>query len=211
VTAATEPITVLAADDHPLILAGLRAVLAPEPDMALVGEAPDGAVALALYRERRPDVVLMDLRMPVMDGVAATRALLAEFPEARVIVLTANEADEEVFRALCAGARGYLVKDAMRAELLDSIRAVHRGHPGIPAELAARLAECPPSAQLTPAELEVLRAVARGLDDREIAAVLGREERAVAAQLRDVLAKLDADDRTTAVVVAIRRGLLRVE
>src|SRR5215208_6899156 len=134
------PIRVLAADDHPLVRAGLAAVVGAEPDMELVGEAATGYDAVALYRDRRPDVVLMDLRMPGMDGLAATRAILSEFPAARIVVLTTYDGDEDIHRALEAGARSYLLKDMLRTEVLHALRTVHRGTKVIPREVAARLA-----------------------------------------------------------------------
>lgn len=204
-------ITVMAVDDHPLIRAGLQAVISAESDIQLVGEASNGAEAIVLYRQQRPDVVLMDLRMPVMDGVSAIKAIVTEFPDARVIALTTYEGDEDIYRALSAGAKGYVVKDMLRTELLNAIRQVRNGQRGIPPEVASRLAEFTPRTQLTPRELEVLALVAKGLTNREIAAVLRREESTVKVHVKSVLAKLDVDDRTEAVVVAIQRGFLHVE
>ena len=205
------PVTILAVDDHPLIRAGLGAVLAAEPDLALIGEASNGQEAVALYREKRPDIVLMDLRMPVMDGVTAIKAIVAEFPEARIIALTTYEGDEDIYRALSAGAKGYVVKDMLRTQLLDVVRQVHGGHRGIPPEIASRLAEFTPRIHLTPREQEVLQLVAKGLSNREIAAVLGREESTIKVHVKSVLAKLEVNDRTDAVVVAIQRGFLHVD
>jgi DNA-binding NarL/FixJ family response regulator len=204
-------VTILAVDDHPLIRAGLGAVLAPEADMTLVAEAANGQEALELYREKRPDIVLMDLRMPVMDGVSAIKAILGEFPDARIVALTTYEGDEDIYRALSAGAKGYVVKDMLRTQLLGVIRQVHHGQRGIPPEVATRLAEFTPRLHLTPRELEVLQLVAKGLTNREIGAVLGREESTVKVHVKSVLAKLDVSDRTEAVVVAIQRGFLHVE
>ena len=208
---AAPPITILAADDHPLIRAGLEAVLASQADLALVAEAANGQEALEAYRRHRPDVVLMDLRMPAMDGVAATRAILAEFPDARIVVLTTYDGDQDIYRALSAGAKGYLVKDMLRTELLRVIRLVHDGQRGIPASVAARLAEHTPRRELTARELEVLALVAKGLGNREIAVVIGREESTVKVHVKNILEKLGADDRTGAVVTAIQRGFLHVE
>lgn len=205
------PISVLAVDDHPLIRAGLQAVLATEPDFVFAGEAPNGEVALELYRTTKPDIVLMDLRMPVMDGLAAIKAIIAEFPDARIIALTTYEGDEDIYRALSAGAKGYVVKDMLRTELLTVIRQVHRGGRGIPQTIASRLAEFTPRTQLTPREIEVLQLVAKGLTNREIAAVLGREESTVKVHVKNILAKLEVGDRTEAVVVAIQRGFMHVE
>ena len=205
------PISILAVDDHPLIRAGLQAILGTEPDFVFAGEAQNGEVALELYRTTRPDIVLMDLRMPVMDGLTAIKAIIAEFPDARIIALTTYEGDEDIFRALSAGAKGYVVKDMLRTELLTVIRQVHRGGRGIPPTIASRLAEFTPRVQLTPREIEVLQLVAKGLTNRDIAAVLGREESTVKVHVKNILGKLEVGDRTGAVVVAIQRGFLHVE
>jgi DNA-binding NarL/FixJ family response regulator len=207
----SQPITLLAVDDHPLIRAGLQSVVGAEPDMAMVGEASNGEDAIELYRATRPDIVLMDLRMPVMDGVEAITAIVAEFPDARIIALTTYEGDEDIYRALAAGAKGYVVKDMMRTELLRVIRQVHAGQRGIPPAVASRLAEFTPRVGLTPRELEVLRLVARGLSNRDIAAAIGREETTVKVHMKNIMAKLGVDDRTGAVVVAIQRGFLHVQ
>ena len=208
---ATPPVTILAVDDHPLIRAGLGAVLASEPDLTLIAEAANGEEALQRYRETRPDIVLMDLRMPVMDGVSAIKAILAEFPDARIIALTTYEGDEDIFRALSAGAKGYVVKGMLRTQLLTVLRQVHDGQRGIPPEVALRLAEYTPRVHLTPRETEVLQLMAKGLSNREIAAVVGREESTIKVHVKSVLSKLDVNDRTEAVVVAIQRGFLHVD
>jgi two-component system, NarL family, response regulator len=205
------PIRILTADDHPLIRAGLAAVLAAEPDVTVVAEAANGEEALERYWELRPDVVLMDLRMPVMDGLAATRAILTDSPEARIVVLTTYDGDEDIYRALEAGARGYLLKDMLRTEVLNVVRAVHRGLRGIPAPVAARLAEYTPRIELTPRETEILRLVAKGLSNPGIAGSIGRTEGTVKVHLKNILQKLDAHDRTEAVTTAIRRGFIRLE
>jgi DNA-binding NarL/FixJ family response regulator len=205
------PITVLAADDHPLIRAGLAAVIGVEPDMVLAGEATNGEEALERYRELRPDVVLMDLRMPVMDGLTAIRAIIAEVPAARIVALTTYDGDEDIHRALEAGAKGYLLKDMLRTEVLRAIRAVHRGQRSIPAPVAARLAEHTPRVELTPRELEVLHLVAKGFSNREIGGVLGRTEGTVKVHLKNILEKLEVDDRTEAVTTALQRGFIRLD
>ncbi len=205
------PIGVLAADDHPLIRAGLVAFLATEPDLQVVAEAANGEEALEKYRELRPDIVLMDLSMPVMDGLSATRAILDEFPDARVIVLTTYDGDEDIHRALDAGARGYLLKDMVAADVLSVIRTVHGGRHGIPHAVAARLAEHTPRIPLTPRETEVLSLVAKGLSNAEVAARIGRTEGTVKVHLKNILQKLDASDRTEAVTTALRRGFIRLE
>jgi DNA-binding NarL/FixJ family response regulator len=205
------PIRVLAADDHPLVRAGLAAVVGAEPDMELVGEAATGHDAVALYRDRRPDVVLMDLRMPGMDGLAATRAILSEFPAARIVVLTTYDGDEDIHRALEAGARGYLLKDMLRTAVINTIRAVHRGQKVIPPEIAERLAEFVPRIRLSERELEVLALAAKGLSNKEIARVLGRAEETVKVHLKNIFDKLGVEDRTEAVTTALQRGILHMD
>lgn len=204
-------IRLIAVDDHPLILAGLDSVLSAETDMNLIATAADGEAALELYRREQPDVALMDLSMPVMDGVSAIRAIVAEFPAARIIALTTYEGDEDIYRALSAGAKGFVVKDMLRTQLLTAIRQVHAGARGIPPEIGSRLAEFTPRRQLTPREIEVLGLVGKGMSNREIAGVLGREESTVKVHVKNILSKLDVDDRTAAVVIAIKRGFLRIE
>lgn len=204
-------IRVLVADDHPVVRAGLAAVVVQQPDLELVAEAENGERAVGLYREHRPDVCLMDLRMPVMDGLTATRAILANDPKARIIVLTTYDGDEDIHRALAAGARGYLLKDMMRTELLGVIQTVYRGHRGIPAPVAARLAEHTPRVGLTARELEVLQLVADGLTNAQIAERIGRTEGTVKVHLKNILQKLDVKDRTEAVTTALRRGFIRLD
>ena len=205
------PIRVLAVDDHPLIRAGVVAFLATEPDLQVVAEAANGEEALEQYRELRPDIVLMDLSMPVMDGLSATRAILDEFPDASLIVLTTYDGDEDIHRALDAGARGYLLKDMVAADVLNVIRTVHGGRRGIPHAVAAKLAEHTPRIPLTPREAEVLSLVAKGLSNAEVAARIGRTEGTVKVHLKNILQKLDASDRTEAVTTALRRGFIRLE
>jgi len=204
-------IRVLAADDHPLVRAGLAAVIGSEPDMEFVGEAASGREAVELYRAHRPDVMLMDLRMPGMDGLSATRAILAEFPAARIVVLTTYDGDADIHRALEAGARGYLLKDMLRTEVLHTIRTVHRGTKVIPREVAARLAEHLPRVELTAREVEVLALVAKGLSNKEVARVLGRTEETVRVHLKHVFEKLGVEDRTEAVTTALQRGILHID
>jgi DNA-binding NarL/FixJ family response regulator len=208
---ADTPITILTADDHPLIRDGLAAVLRAESGLQVVAEAANGEEAIEAYARLRPDIVLMDLRMPVMDGLTATRAILADDPNARIIVLTTYDGDEDIHRALAAGARGYLLKDMMRTELLNVIRAVARGQRGIPAPVAARLAEHTPRIGLTPRELEVLRLVADGLSNAEVAERIGRTEGTVKVHLKNILQKLEVKDRTEAVTTALRRGFIRLD
>ena len=207
----TSPITILTADDHPLIRSGLAAVIGAEPGLLVVAEAANGEEAIEAYARLHPDIVLMDLRMPVMDGLTATRAILADDPNAHIIVLTTYDGDEDIHRALAAGARGYLLKDMMRTDLLGAIRAVHRGQRGIPAPVAARLAEHTPRIGLTPRELEVLRLVADGLSNAEVAERIGRTEGTVKVHLKNILQKLDVKDRTEAVTTALRRGFIHLD
>ena len=204
-------ITLLTADDHPMIRAGLSAVLDAEPDMRVLAEAANGEEALEKYREFQPDVALMDLRMPLMDGLAALQAILSEFPGARIIVLTTYDGDEDIHRALSAGAKGYLLKDTLRTELISAVRAVHGGKRGIPPVVAARLAEFTPRVALTPRELEVLRLVTRGLTNADVATAIGRTEGTVKVHLKNILQKLGAPDRTAAVTIALQRGFIRLE
>jgi two-component system, NarL family, response regulator len=205
------PISILTADDHPLIRDGLAAVLRAESGLQLVAEASNGEEAIEAYARLHPDIVLMDLRMPVMDGLTATRAILAEDPDARIIVLTTYDGDEDIHRALTAGARGYLLKDMMRTDLLGVIRKVHQGQRGIPPPIAARLAEHTPRISLTPRELEVLRFVADGLSNAQVAERIGRTEGTVKVHLKNILQKLDVHDRTEAVTTALRRGFIRLD
>jgi DNA-binding NarL/FixJ family response regulator len=206
----SSPVRILTADDHPLIRAGLVAFLATEPGLEVVAEVDNGEEALEKYRELHPDIVLMDLSMPVMDGLSATRAILDEFPDARVIVLTTYDGDEDIHRALDAGAMGYLVKDMVLADVLNVIRAVHGGRRGIPHTVAAKLAEHTPRIPLTPRETEVLSLVAKGLSNGEVAARIGRTEGTVKVHLKNILQKLEATDRTEAVTTALRRGFIRL-
>jgi DNA-binding NarL/FixJ family response regulator len=205
------PIRILTADDHPLIRAGLMTFLGTEPELEVVAEAGNGEEALEKYRKLHPDIVLMDLSMPVMDGVAATRAILDEYPDARVIVLTTYQGDEDIHRALEAGAKGYLVKDMMVADILNVIRLVHSGRRGIPPAVAAKLAEHTPRIPLTPRETEVLLLVAKGLTNADIGGRIGRTEETVKVHVKNILQKLDARDRTEAVTAGLRRGYIRLE
>jgi len=204
-------IRVLVADDHPVVRAGLAAVIAQESDLELAAAAENGARAVALFREHQPDVVLMDLRMPVLDGVEAIRTITAEFPTARIVALTTYEGDGDIRRALEAGARGYLLKDMLLTEVITAVRAVHRGERVIPTAVAVRLAEHPPGSDLSERELEVLTLVARGLANKDVADAIGRTDETVKVHLKNVFAKLRVDDRTEAVTVALARGLIHLD
>jgi DNA-binding NarL/FixJ family response regulator len=204
-------ITILTADDHPLIRDGLAAVIGREADMRVVAEAADGEEALEQYRVHQPAVGLMDLRMPVMDGVEAIQAIRAEFPAARIIALTTYEGDEDIYQALAAGASGYLLKGSLRTELIEIIRKVHQGYRGIPQGIAAKLAMHTPRIGLTPRELEVLRLMAEGKSNPEIATALGRAEGTMKIHVQNILQKLGAADRTQAVTMAIRRGIIHLD
>jgi DNA-binding NarL/FixJ family response regulator len=201
----------LIADDHPVVRTGLAAVLGQQDDLELVAEAENGERAVVLYREHRPDVCLMDLRMPVMDGVEAIRTITSEFPSARILALTTYEGDADIRRALEAGARGYLLKDMLLTEVISAVRAVRRGERVIPTPVAARLAEFPERSDLTDRELEVLQLVARGLSNKDVARVIGRTDETVKIHLKNIFAKLSVTDRTEAVTVAITRGLIHLD
>ena len=206
-----ERIRVLVADDHPVVRAGLAAVIAGEVDLLLVAQAENGERACGLFREHQPDVVLMDLRMPIMDGVQAIRTITAEFPAARILALTTYEGDADIRRALEAGARGYLLKDMLLTEVITAIRAVRRGDRVIPTAVAARLAEFPERSDLTERELEVLQLVARGLSNKQVARAIGRTDETVKIHLKNMFAKLGVADRTEAVTVGLARGLIHLE
>lgn len=208
--AAAGMIRVLVVDDHPLMREGIAAVIAGQDDMRLIGEASDGAEAVSAYAALHPDVVLMDLRMPGMDGIEAIAAIRAVSPRARIVVLTTYRGDVQVTRALLAGASGYLLKSSLRRELLDTIRDVHAGRRRVPAEIAAGIAEHLSDESLSPREIEVLRSVAAGNANKRIAAELGISEETVKAHMKNILAKLDARDRTHAVTIAIRRGIIEL-
>jgi len=205
------PIRVLCADDHPLIRKGIASILANEADTQLVAEASNGREAVELFRTHKPDVVLLDLHMPELDGVAATKIILQECPDARIIALTSYDGDQEIYRALDAGVRGYLLKEMVHTEVLRAIRRVHSGKRLIPSEVSERLSEHFPQIALTPRETEVLGWVAEGLGNKEIADRLGTASGTVKNQIQTILGKLKASDRTQAVTIAIRRGILHVD
>jgi two-component system, NarL family, response regulator len=207
----TETIKVLAVDDHPLVRKGIASILANEGDMQLIGEAGNGREAVDLFRQHHPDVVLMDLRMPDMDGVQATQAIRKEYPEARIIALTSYDGDQDIYRALEAGVRGYMLKEMVHTDVLRAIRTVHSGKRLMPQEVAERLSEYFPQVALTPREVEVLGHVARGLANKEIADQLGTASGTIKMHIQNILEKLGASDRTQAVTIAIQRGILHLE
>jgi two-component system NarL family response regulator len=202
---------VLVADDHPAVRTGLATVLAQEPDFELVAEAEDGERAVALAREHKPDVVLMDLRMPVMDGIAAIRIIARELPATRVLALTTYDGDADIRRALDAGAAGYLLKDMLLTDVIKAVRDVHRGRRVIPGRVAERLAEFWEGDELTPREREVLTLVARGLTNKQAAAAIERTDETVKVHLKNIYTKLGVGDRTEAVTTALSRGLIHLD
>ena len=198
----------LSVDDHPLLREGIAALVGNQTDMRLVAEASNGREAIELFRTHRPDITLMDLQMPEMSGIDAMISIRGEFPDARIIVLTTHAGDVQVSRALRAGARAYLLKGSLRKELLDTIRAVHAGQKRLSSEVAAEIAEHATDDALTPREIDVLRLVAAGNPNKEIAAQLSLTEETVKSHIRNILAKLGANDRTHAVAIGLKRGII---
>jgi DNA-binding NarL/FixJ family response regulator len=206
-----EHIRVLCVDDHPLIRKGIASILANESDMRLVAEASNGREAVALFRLHKPDVTLMDLRLPDLDGIAATKEIRLEFPAARIIALTSYDGDQEIYQALEAGARGYLLKEMVHTEVIHAIRTVHSGKRLMPAEVAERLSAYFPQIALTPREVEVLALVAKGLANKEIADQLGAASGTIKMHVQNIIGKLEAGDRTHAVTIAFQRGILHLD
>lgn len=206
----TDPsfIRILAVDDHPMLREGIASLVASQPDMKLIAEASTGREALEQFRKHRPDLTLMDLQMPDMDGVEAMAAICSEFPDARIIVLTTYKGDVKILRALKAGARAFLIKGLLRKELLETIRAVHAGQKRIPPEIAAELADHATDDALTTREIDVLRLIAAGNSNKLIADQLSITEETVKGYVKNILSKLGASDRTHAVTIALKRGFI---
>lgn len=202
-------IRILVVDDHPVVREGLSAILNSQPDMTVVAEATDGQRAVDLYRIHRPEVTLMDLRLPKMSGIEATAAIRRRFPDARIMVLTNFDGEEDIYSALQAGARSYLLKSVSREELLSTVRTVAAGGCSIPPAVAERLAQRIHKSDLTSRELDVLRRIVAGSSNKQIAAALGITEATVKTHVNSILAKMCVSDRTGAAIAAIRRGIVR--
>jgi two-component system NarL family response regulator len=207
----SKPIRLMLVDDHPAFRKGMAALLESEPDLKVVAEAGNGAEAISLFRDTRPDVVLMDLRLPGMGGVETTIAIRKEFPQAHIIVLTTFDADEDIYRAIQSGAQSYLLKDTPEDELAETIRAVHAGQMRLPPKLAARLAARQKRPELSPRELDVLQLLVKGRSNKEIGASLFICEDTVKAHFRTLFVKLGVQDRTEAAITAIRHGIVQLD
>jgi DNA-binding NarL/FixJ family response regulator len=209
--AITQTVGILCVDDHPLVRKGIAAIIAIETDMKLVAEAGSGAEAVTAFRQFHPDITLMDLRMPGMDGIEATKQIRQIDPEAKIIALTSYDGDQEIYRALEAGVRGYILKESVHTEIVRAIRVVHSGKRLMSPEVAERLSEHFPQVALTAREIEVLQYVAKGFGNKEIGTRLGTAAGTVKMHLQNILSKLGASDRTHAVTLAIRRGIIHIE
>ncbi len=207
----TDSIRILIVDDHPLLRAGLRALIDAEPDMTVVAEAGDGIEAQRLFVSFLPDIVLMDLRLPGIGGVEAILAIRKDFPAARIIVITTYDTDEDVHRALQSGAQSYLLKDMPKEQIFSVIRSVHAGEPTLPGRIEAMLQERMARPELSPREIEVLQSLSKGLSNKEIAESLAISEDTVKFRLKGLFAKLGVPDRTAAVMSALRHGILHLE
>ena len=207
---ASEAIRIMVVDDHPVLRAGIAAIIDGQPDMVLTAEAANGADAIEQYRNCKPDVTLMDLQMPRMNGVDAIAAIRKEFPKARIIVLTTYAGDAQAMRALRAGAVGYLLKSVLRKELLDTVREIHAGRRHIPADIAQEIAFNATGENLSEREVAILNHVAAGKANKEIGWLMSISEDTVKAHLRSIFSKLDASDRTQAVTSALRRGIIEL-
>ena len=204
-------IRVLVAEDHEIVRDGICAIVNQQEDMRVVAEADDGIKAVHKYREHQPDVVLMDLRMPAIEGVKAIARIKSEFPAAKIIILTTYDTDEDIYRGLQAGAKGYLLKDTSAENLATAIRTVDRGKKYVPQEVAIKLAERITTSELTKREMEVLRLLTKGNSNQEIGSILKITEGTVKFHVNNILSKLNVSDRTQAVIVSLKRGLTRLE
>ncbi|HLI84925.1 MAG TPA: response regulator transcription factor [Bryobacteraceae bacterium] len=209
-TAQSTPIRILVAEDHLVARVGVGAIVNMQPDMKIVGEAANGQQAVEMYRKLRPDVVLLDMRMPIMSGVEAAKAIKAEFPDARMVALTTYGGDEDIRRALAAGIQAYLTKDVLHDELLKAIRAVHAGQKYLPAAVAAALTAQMPRPDLSAREVQVLELIVRGLANKQIAYSLNIAEHTVKNHVKNILSKLGVQDRTQAATAAIQRGIVHL-
>jgi DNA-binding NarL/FixJ family response regulator len=207
-SAEANPIRILVVDDHPIVRQGVVGLVGGQPDMTIIAQASNGREAIQQFRTHHPDIVLMDMQMPEMNGLDALMAIRDEAPEARIIVLTTYTGDAQVLRAIKAGARGYLLKSALHKELLDAIRAVHSGRKSLSPEASYELAEHATDDALTPAEVRVLRLIAQGNANKEIADQLSVSEETVKGQVRNILSKLSAKDRTHAAMIGLKRGII---
>jgi DNA-binding NarL/FixJ family response regulator len=201
-------IRILAVDDHPILRQGIAGLVSDQSDMCIVAEASNGREAIQQFRAHRPDVTLMDLQMPEMNGLDAISAIRGEFPEARIVVLTTYTGDVQALRALKAGARAYLLKNLLHKELLETIRAVHAGKKTLSPEVSYQLAEHATDDALTPAEIDVLRLIAAGNANKQIAAQLSLSEETIKGRVKNILSKLGANDRTHAAMIGLRRGII---
>ena len=210
-TSSPEIIRVLCVDDHALVRKGIASILANEEDMKLVAEAANGRDAVSLFRVHQPDVTLMDLKMPEVDGISAVKEIRRTSPEAKIIALTSYDGDQEIYRALEAGVSGYLLKEMVHTEVVRAIRVVHAGKRLMPPEVAERLNQYFPQAALTPREAEVIGYVARGLSNKEIGEKLGAASGTIKMHVQNILNKLGASDRTHAVTIALQRGIIHLD
>lgn len=209
-TTASEVITVLCVDDHPLVRKGIASILNNESDMNLVAEAEDGRTAVELFRKHLPHVTLMDLRMPDIDGIQATKQIRSEYPDARIIALTSFDGDQDIYKAIDAGVQGYILKEMVHTEILNAIRVVNSGGKLMPPEVSGKFNDNEIQAALTPREFEVLTLVAQGLANKEIAVKLGTASGTIKIHVQNILSKLQASDRTHAVTIALQRGILHI-
>ena len=210
-SASSGPIRILTVDDHPLLRAGIEALVSSQADMRVIAESSNGRDAIQQFRKHRPDVTLMDLQMPEMSGTDAIIAIRGEFPDARIIVLTTYAGDVQALRALQAGARGYLLKDAVQEELLDTIRAVHAGRKTLSPSVSQGIAEHATDDTLTNSEIDVLRLIAEGKANKQIADQLSIAEETVKSRVKNILSKLGADDRTHAAMIGLKRGIIELK